>query len=172
MLIHPEVPHVKERLWRLLPAHHSRPRGGGVDLVELVARGDVVVGLLDQGRRRRAGTEDALAADVVQGEVGQDESGKREIISKTKSHFEMRPVLGRLEILSHLMSHGWPRSIQRKSCAKIISNESLVLFSPKEEQYGPLVLKEAGYDTEGDDPGQNGEEQEGERDHDEEQGVR
>ena len=49
---------------------------------------------------------------------------------------------------------------------------SLVLFSPKEEQYGPLVLKEAGDDTKGDDPGQNGEEQEGERDHDEEQGVR
>ena len=44
--------------------------------------------------------------------------------------------------------------------------------SPKEEQYGPLVLKEAGNDTERDDPWENGEEQEGKRDHDEEQRVR
>ena len=80
MLLHPEVPHVEELLLRrLLPAaHHSHSRGG-VDLVDLVARGDVVVGLLDQRRRRRAGTEDALAADVIQGKVRQDESGGREI---------------------------------------------------------------------------------------------
>ena len=92
MLLHPEVPHVEELLLRrLLPAHSHR---GGVNLVDLVARGDVVVGLLDQGRRRRAGTEDALAADVIQGKVGQDESGGREIISEiiSKSHFMMRPV--------------------------------------------------------------------------------
>ena len=63
--------------------------------------------------------------------------------------------------------------VQKLYLMSLMTHEmSLVLFSPKEEQYGPLVLKEAGYDTEGDDPGQNGEEQEGERDHDEEQGVR
>ena len=68
------VLHVEELL-RLL----STRTAGGVDLVELVTRGDVVVGLLDQGRRRRAGAEDALAADVIQGKVGQDESGGKEM---------------------------------------------------------------------------------------------
>ena len=45
-------------------------------------------------------------------------------------------------------------------------------FSPKEEQQGPLVVEEAGDDAECNDPRENGEEQEGEWDHDEEQGVR
>ena len=49
---------------------------------------------------------------------------------------------------------------------------SVASFLPEEEQQGPLVLEEAGDDAESDDSRENGEEQEGECDHDEEQGVR
>ena len=96
-------------LRRLLSAHSHR---GGVNLVDLVARGDVVVGLFDQRRRRRAGTEDALAADVIQGKVGQDESGGREMISSTfnnETGLDQIDILGNSSlssiISSHAMSH-------------------------------------------------------------------
>ena len=107
----PEVAHVEELLLlRLLPAHSHR--GGGVHLVELVARGDVVVSLFDERRRRRAGTEDALAADVIQGKVGQDEFGGRELISSTfnnETGLDQIDILGNSSlssiISSHAMSH-------------------------------------------------------------------
>ena len=89
------VLHVEELL-RLLSTRTT----GGVDLVELVARGDVVVSLLDQGRSRRAGAEDALAADVIQGKVGQDESEGKE--TKSVPHtYRDRTGFDRRSQISH-----------------------------------------------------------------------
>ena len=50
-------------------------------------------------------------------------------------------------------------------------NNLYIFQLPEEEQDGPLELHEAGDDSEGDDPGEDGEEQEWVAHHDEEQRV-